>query len=306
MKARAPGKIVLSGAYAVLHGACAVVAAVDRYVVACTERPADLVTEEVRAAIAQGDLLRAPWFDATALRTTEPGVPGGRKLGLGSSAAIVVASLGAEHLATGSSEQALADEVFSPALRAHRAAQGGGSGIDVAASCHGGILRCRLDPASGQLDVESCSVPPDLVLEVYAASCSASTSQMLDTLGRYRRAQPARYEELLRPAHDGAERLARPASAEQWIEAVGEQARAFEALGQAAQIPIVTAELQSLMPLARQLGGCLGPAGAGGGDLALYLGRTPPGERFRARARQAGLWHLPVELGAAGLGAVSA
>ena len=34
MRARAPGKLVLSGAYAVLEGAPALVAAVDRYAVA--------------------------------------------------------------------------------------------------------------------------------------------------------------------------------------------------------------------------------------------------------------------------------
>ena len=61
MRARAPGKLVLSGAYAVLEGAPALVAAVDRYVVADTARAAELVTPEVRAAI--GDAA-APWFDA--------------------------------------------------------------------------------------------------------------------------------------------------------------------------------------------------------------------------------------------------
>src|SRR5262245_30830565 len=73
MLAQAPGKIVLSGAYAVLEGAPALVAAVDRYVIADATRDADLVTPEVRAAIGSG---RAPWFDASALRARE------RKLGL--------------------------------------------------------------------------------------------------------------------------------------------------------------------------------------------------------------------------------
>jgi phosphomevalonate kinase len=36
MKARAPGKIVISGAYAVLEGAPSVVTAADRYVTADT------------------------------------------------------------------------------------------------------------------------------------------------------------------------------------------------------------------------------------------------------------------------------
>ena len=42
MRARAPGKLVLSGAYAVLEGAPALVAAVDRYALADSERSATL------------------------------------------------------------------------------------------------------------------------------------------------------------------------------------------------------------------------------------------------------------------------
>ncbi len=88
-RARAPGKLVLSGAYAVLSGAPAIVAAVDRYVTADSARPASFLTPEVRAAI--GDQ-PAPWFNADDLREN------GEKLGLGSSAAILVASLAALEL----------------------------------------------------------------------------------------------------------------------------------------------------------------------------------------------------------------
>ncbi|MBM4364466.1 MAG: phosphomevalonate kinase, partial [Deltaproteobacteria bacterium] len=82
MIARAPGKLVLSGAYAVLEGAPAIVTAVDRWVTADTGRPADRLTPEVSAALAGRT---APWFDAGPLRDGE------QKLGLGSSAAILVA-----------------------------------------------------------------------------------------------------------------------------------------------------------------------------------------------------------------------
>ena len=140
MKARAPGKLVLSGAYAVLEGATAIVAAVDRHALADGGRPADFVTAEVGQAVARGHLAAAPWFDASALR--EPLADGGsRKLGLGSSAAILVASL-----ATQCREEPLGQAIFGPALRCHRAAQAGGSGIDVAAACFGGVLACTMMP----------------------------------------------------------------------------------------------------------------------------------------------------------------
>src|SRR5579871_2078485 len=94
MRARAPGKLVLSGAYAVLEGAPCLVAAVDRYAVADAARPAPFVTDEVRAAVDAGVLDAAPWFDASALRDRAPDGTS-RKLGLGSSAAILVASMAA-------------------------------------------------------------------------------------------------------------------------------------------------------------------------------------------------------------------
>ena len=87
--ARAPGKLVLSGAYSVLSGAPALVVAVDRYVLADSTRPPAFLTPEVHAAIGER---AAPWFDASALREGE------KKLGLGSSAAILVASLAALEL----------------------------------------------------------------------------------------------------------------------------------------------------------------------------------------------------------------
>jgi mevalonate kinase len=83
MKAKAPGKVVLSGAYAVLEGSPCIVTAVDRYVTADATRPAQHIAAEVREAMAPP----FPHIDASELRAE------GRKLGLGSSAAIVVASL---------------------------------------------------------------------------------------------------------------------------------------------------------------------------------------------------------------------
>ena len=55
MRARAPGKLVLSGAYSVLEGAPALVAAVDRYALADDAREPELVGDlrvtSARAAV---------------------------------------------------------------------------------------------------------------------------------------------------------------------------------------------------------------------------------------------------------------
>ena len=159
MRAQAPGKVVLSGAYAVLDGAPAIVAAVDRYAVADSARAPDFVSEEVRAAL--GDR-PAPFVDARALRQ------GSRKLGLGSSAAILVASLAALELEREPelSHGELVERVIDRALVAHARAQGGGSGIDVAASAYGGVILARRVAAG--LEVSSLSLPPGLRISVFA------------------------------------------------------------------------------------------------------------------------------------------
>lgn len=302
MRARAPGKVVLSGAYVVLDGAPAVVAAVDRYVVADTGRDAPVTTAEVAAAIRLGHLPAAVWFDASALRTTAADGSGAdRKLGLGSSAAIVVASLGAWHLQAGRDERQLADAVLEAALAAHRAAQGGGSGIDVAASCHGGVLRCRLAAEGDGLQVAPTQLPGSLVLEVFAAAESASTPALLDRVRRWQSADERGYAAVLEPAHEGAERAAQARTADEWIGAFELQQRALAALGEKAGAPIVTPAMATLARVARDEQACFGPSGAGGGDVGLYVGKRASSDRFRARAREVGLCPLPLTLGAPGV-----
>src|SRR5258708_4450324 len=98
MKAAAPGKLVITGAYAVLEGAPAIVCAVDRYAyaedrdgptIADGDRPWRS-TREVTAALDP-----APATDTSALEDA------GQKLGLGSSAAALVAALGLRHAQKG-------------------------------------------------------------------------------------------------------------------------------------------------------------------------------------------------------------
>src|SRR5262245_23763402 len=173
MIARAPGKLVISGAYAVLEGAPALVAAVDRYVVADSSRAAERLTPEVREALSRRGPERehrAPWFDATELRDASHN----RKLGLGSSAAILVASLAALELDAEPDlpEGDLAARVFSEARVAHRAAQGGGSGIDVAASAFGGVLRFERPAPDAAPIVASITLPQPLFISVWSSSAS--------------------------------------------------------------------------------------------------------------------------------------
>lgn len=295
-RARAPGKLVLSGAYAVLSGAPAIVTAAARYVLADTGRAADLVTPEVAAALGAGQ--RAPFFDASELREN------GRKLGLGSSAAILLASLFAiERERSGSSDAELRQLLFPRALVAHRTAQGGGSGVDVAASCFGGTLIYELTGAEPRL--KTVSLPPGLVLEVWVCPTSASTRQLIAAVDDLKARAPSEHERWLSAqslASRQAVQAVEGADTARFIAALVAQFDALRGLGEAAQVPIVTPELCELSTPARLEGGVLLPAGAGGGDIAIFAGESPSSAALRGSLEQRSHRLLDVALSAAGVG----
>jgi phosphomevalonate kinase len=301
--ARAPGKLVLSGAYSVLEGAPCLVAAVDRFVVADGARAADFVTDEVRAAVEAGAMDRPVWFDAAALRETAPDGTS-RKLGLGSSAAILAASLAAALGDRFADEAALREHVFPIALAAHRKAQGGGSGVDVAASTYGGVLLAQLAPG-GALSVAPHALPEGTVVHVYASPVAASTRDLLAKVRALAAADPARHRACLDAAGRGARAAVAAQTVAALVQAVAAQTDALGALGEAAGASIVTPEVAALRTLAEQEGGTFAPSGAGGGDIAFFIGAREPSAAFAKRAAEQGLAFVEMHIGASGAGRVS-
>jgi phosphomevalonate kinase len=298
--ARAPGKLVVSGAYSVLEGAPCLVAAVDRFVIADAARPADFVTDEVRAAVEMGAIDRAVWFDAAALRETAPDGTS-RKLGLGSSAAILAASLAAALHDRHADEAALRAAIFPIALAAHQKAQGGGSGVDVAASVFGGVLRAQI-PAPGALDVAPHALPEGTVVAVYASPVSASTRALLALVRALREADPARHRTCLDAAGAGARAAIEARTIPALVAAIAAQTDALGALGDAAGAAIVTPDVAALRPIAEAEGGTFAPSGAGGGDIAFFVGNAPPSAAFARRATELGLARIDLAVGAPGAG----
>jgi phosphomevalonate kinase len=306
VRARAPGKIVLSGAYAVLEGAPSIVAAVDRAVVADASLAASFVTDEVRAAIDAGVIERAPWFDASALRTSLPDGTS-RKLGLGSSAAILVASIAA---AAGERLQragagSLADAVFPAAYAAHRKAQPGGSGIDVAASTFGGVITATIR-AGGlglglDLDVAPHQLPRGTVVEVFASPVSASTGDLIRRVRAFAAVDPPRYRQLLDAAARGSHAAKAATTTPDFIAAIGAQLDALAELGALSGAGIVTPEAAAVRPVAAAEGAIFGPSGAGGGDIAVYIGGAPSSARLRALAQTHGYTLLDLTIAAPGV-----
>lgn len=292
--ARAPGKIVLSGAYVVLEGAPAIVAAVGRDAIAHGDRPAGLVTEEVQAAIDGGHLSRACAFDASALRADG----GARKLGLGSSAAILVATMAAVDgvPADDAARRALLDR----ARRAHRAAQGGGSGVDVAASTLGGVLACRIEGQA--LDARRHALPDGAEVTILASAVAASTPGMLARVRAFAAEDPAAHRRLLDRAAEGARAASAARTLDALVEALRAQRDALAELGRLAGAPILTDEVAAVARAADEAGAFAGPAGAGGGDVAIVVApRGPLAAPVLAAAMARGLVPIEAAIGAPGV-----
>jgi phosphomevalonate kinase len=308
MIARAPGKVVLSGAYAVLEGAPALVAAVDRYVVADPRREAEFVTPEMHEALTSRGTTRAPWFDARALRDEV----NDRKLGLGSSAAILVASLAALELGTWPTlptvdDAALARRVFDAALCAHRIAQGGGSGIDVAASAFGGILHFQLPKAgSAKPAITAVKLPEGLTIGVWSSASAAATSVMLAGVDALQKARPADHRAVLDRLASAAVAASTATSPAAYIAASRKQLEGLAELGRLAHVPIVTPEVAELDRTAMTANAAVLPSGAGGGDIVLVVSEGPPRGDVLASAERLGLVPLNLGLGARGVHATTA
>jgi phosphomevalonate kinase len=265
MKVSVPGKVLLLGEYAVTEGATALVAAVDRRArgawVDAPPPPSPVVAAVLAEARARGDSLPGDaggvLVDTAAFHDAR-----GQKLGLGSSAAVAVAAA----LLVARGVHARAEEL---ALAGHRAAAGGrGSGVDVAACLHGGVLAAARQPGALERLAPGCD---GLALGLVYVGESASTVGLLDACRRSPRW--THWMGVLGPL--AAEGIAawRAQDGARFVAAVGAYGRAMEALGRDAGAPIVTDTMHRIMEGAEAAGGAAKPSGAGGGDVVLVVSR---------------------------------
>ena len=297
---RAPGKAILSGEYAVLHGAPAIAVAVDREVVACEadggEESAFVRAAKDYAAKNGGAPLGNVRVDSTALYES------GEKLGLGSSAAVTTVVVG---LAFAKAERTLEPRVtFAIADAAHAEAQGTrGSGVDVACSVYGGAI--RFVRKNGDVDVRSVDLPDGVRLTFIWAGVPASTAELIGRVKALAESSPSRHEAAIRSLMSHAHAFASAVTANDadgLIRAADAYGQAMAALGDAAGCEIVTRPHTQLAALARRHGGAGKPSGAGGGDLgvAFTVGNDAT-QKLREDIRAAGLTLLSLGAPAPGL-----
>lgn len=306
---KAPGKLLLCGEYAVVSGAPALCAAVNRHAT-CRVSPGDYLS---LTALGEGPL-RVTWGPAGIVWSPTPQIParfalvekvllevapkGGMtveldstqlnqtvleggpavKLGLGSSAAAAVALVAALDVAQHGAAVAgvgAQRRWFEQAQRAHLQAQGGlGSGVDVAASAMGGMfvyVRPSADPKEARMETVRHEKLGVRMLAVWTGE-AASTVDLLGRVGAFRQLQPQRAEKRFGEMTALAQEAARAAiNADRrgLLMALHAYGGQMQVLGEDAGVDIVGAKHRRVRELAEQHQCVAKPSGAGGGDVAV-------------------------------------
>jgi phosphomevalonate kinase len=297
---RAPGKLLLSAPYVVLDGVPAIVLAVARYAEAnAADREIPKAAEVYRAY----DGKAAPKLRLDHL------TDGKRKLGLGSSAAGLVAALGADDHDAGEDlgDPTYRRALFDRAFTIHRETQGGGSGFDVAAAVWGGFFRYELY-GPGRARVTNLLWPENLRLELFATGTSARTSEFIAQVNAFRGRQVELAGAMFAALAQASIRASvafGEGNVKEIVEALTASREILTAIGDAAEVPIVLPQVQRLGAFAAAEGAVFYPSGAGGGDVCVRLGIEPSSPAFIEAAAREGLAPVSISPDSSGVHAAS-
>ncbi len=280
-KASAPGKLMLLGEHAVLHGHRCIVCAVNQRMNLFVQPRRDSKINIDSALGAYQTDLRNPFIDDTFrfvltaidqhkelldagfdLKIESDFIP---SLGLGSSAAVTAAMTTAIfHLA---GLEAAPIKIFNHSLTTVRSVQGGGSGADLAASVFGGMLMYRFQPNE--------IVPLDHThpISVIYSGKKRPTMQVVDLVNRQRKKFPALFEKIYQAMDDSAGLAAKAINGDDW-RTFGELLNINQGLMEASGVS--DKGLSRIVYTLRSDPGILGAkiSGSGLGDCVVGLGKA--------------------------------
>ena len=320
--ASAPGKAVLLGEYVVLDGAKALVMACDRRCVAsigpATGPECTLTTrmpDSETLAFSPQDRSGSPLIDAflahfapefaweawAAEVDSSAFFASGQKLGLGSSAAALVAFAGACAAAAGVGTA----PGLSSLIDCHRAFQGGsGSGIDVAASLTGGITEFRLG-AERMPEVGSVRLPKSVGFAGIFAGGSASTPSLVRHYRQWTEEGNSQAVALRQRMFDVAEggcAAVRENDGAAFVAAIDAYGECLVDLGHAIGAELVTGTHRRIGDLAGKFDLAYKVSGAGGGDVGIACGLDTGAMRaFSVAASDQGFHVVPLTVDQHGL-----
>ncbi|MCB0319123.1 MAG: phosphomevalonate kinase [Bdellovibrionales bacterium] len=219
-----------------------------------------------------------------------------RKLGFGSSAAVVVGIVaGIFRLMEESiTDPKSLERIFKVSVAAHFLAQGKvGSGFDIAASTYGGlIVYSRFDPSwllsemlSGDftglvdskwpaLSIQSLNYPPQLKLLIAWSGESASTGDLIKNFNKWRAGDPSQAKiylsEIANVASKAIQSLKKNDQSA-FLDAIRFNRHLLSELGIVSGVKIETEALKKLADIAEVHGAAGKLSGAGGGDCGIAL-----------------------------------
>ncbi len=244
--------------------------------------------------LSENDIQPQPFHLVTSSKDTQLQVGNElKKVGFGSSAAVVVATIAAVLDFHG--YKATRDKIYKLSTIAHYYAQGKvGSAFDVAASTYGGLfVYSRFDPVwltsrvdSGEklsdivnkkwpgLVVEELEIPDNFRLLVAWTGDSASTSAMIKQMNEFKAKNSDEYYRLYNKIAATAKRAIEAFKAKNYDEffsRLTENENLLAELGRVSGVNIETPELRKLSTIAADYGAAGKLSGAGGGDCGIAV-----------------------------------
>lgn len=300
IRTSAPGKVILTGEYAVLAGAPAISMAVDRRATVTIEYGGETAQRSIGLdGEPDSSLLncvcRALGVDipvANIIMDTSQFSDGqsGRKLGVGSSAALAVAL--AKALSDSSTK---CETLLHQALAAHREFQrGNGSGVDVATSVAGGIIKYRQDCLPVALNWHD-----GLQYALLWSGIPASTSAKLDQLAATN--SGSSHAALVTEAETVADAWQNTATGE-FLDVLRGYIVALRRFDAGHSLGIFDAGHDTLAKLSATADVVYKPCGAGGGDVGIVLGLDYAAvQKFASVATRSGFRILDMKIDANGV-----
>ena len=228
------------------------------------------------------------------------------KLGLGSSAALTVAFVSALEVWAGGGPIREKRGGLQELVDLHRGVQGGaGSGIDVAASLLGGVIRYRLADDGSVAQTSPLVLPEDLRTVFVWTGRAASTGDFLGRLRARREEEPREVnpvlDELGTISSEGIGALT-DGDATGFLDAVDAFWEVLDQLGKLIGMPILSEEHRSLRRHAIDCGVRYKPSGAGGGDFGIgFSTGSDAAAEFISRAEASGFHVLDLGIDRSGL-----